>query len=165
MHISSDLCAHISHSGVSPDRLVQAAVARQESAPTARPWAAVLLSAASPPVLAAAHPAHRAAAPAQPVVLRSARSTHVRAEDIVDVGNQGSDPSPRVAPGPAAAWRAATEGLVDPGSNGTDFNTLPAPGSTAAAEADRNATDEVIVGADDRTRVLATTSYPWCDML
>lgn len=139
-------------------------MARQESAPTARPWATVLLSASSPPVLAAAHPsARRAAAPAQPVVLRSKHSTHVRAEDIVDVGNQGSDPSSRVAPAPAAAWSAASEGMVDPGSNGTDFSPTPAPGSTAAAEAGRNATDEVIVGTDDRTRVLATTSYPWCD--
>ena len=144
---------------------MQAAVARQESAPTARPWGAVLLSTSSPPILAPAHPSHRAAAPAQPVVLRSARGTHVRAEDIIDVGHQGSDPSSRVAPAPAAALRAATEGLVDPGGNGTDWSPVPAPGSTAAAEAGRNATDEVIVGADDRTRVLATTSYPWCDIL
>ena len=150
---------------VSPRPLLQAALARQETAPTARPWAAVLLSAGTPSVLAAVHPsAHRAAAPTQAIVLRSAH-THVRAEDIVDVGSQGSDPNPRAAPAPAAAWSAATEGRVDDSSHGTDPSPRPAPGSAAAAEAAHDATDEVIVGADDRMRVMATTSYPWCGTL
>ncbi|KAK9832103.1 hypothetical protein WJX81_007115 [Elliptochloris bilobata] len=82
------------------------------------------------------------------------------------VYNRGSWPPERcrralLQRGGAAGGGAATEGVVDEGSRGTDPNPRPTPDTPAAAEAARNATDEVIVGADDRTRVNATTTYPW----
>jgi len=148
----------------------------QESAPAGQPWTPLLLSAGALPVLAStqasAANSSAASAPALSPSLRSNRPGE-HTEDVVDYGSQGSDPN--TTPATAAApplTNGSPDGTrermgltverIEEGSQGTDPNPVPAPGTAAAREDSHNATGEVIVGVDDRKRVLATTTYPWC---
>ena len=140
----------------------QGALALQESAPAGHPWTPVLLSTGTSPARAhAPAPAH--------VALVQASTAGERVEEVVDPGSHGSDSNvtrtgaaaqvltQEAAPArPSAGLARATEG-----SRGTEPNPVPAPGSAAAIEDGLRASDEVVVGKDDRTRVLATTTYPW----
>ncbi len=151
---------------------MQGREALQQSAPATAPWTPVLLAAGAEPVLAPSGPAAALAASA-PAPGPGSHSRAWRAggsaEDIINAGSRGSDPSsgklstaPAPAPYETGQERAATEQAAEKGSHGSASSPRAVPGSAAAIEAGSNASDEVIVGTDDRMRVEATMSYPWC---
>ncbi len=138
---------------------MQGREALQQSAPATAPWTPVLLAAGAEPVLAPSGPAAALAASA-PAPGPGSHSRAWRAggsaEDIINAGSRGSDPSsgklstaPAPAPYETGQERAATEQAAEKGSHGSASSPRAVPGSAAAIEAGSNASDEVIVGTDD----------------